>query len=143
MESFCTSVARVVYNPSSTVPRDPNFLLFIVADKVRARGEDVKRCRCGERQRPNAGRWRECEASHIPSRWSSGRGYLKYFFCSTWSKYTLLSILRSLNKRHDLYLIASLWIDTTQVSERQLDYLFALKCHTSLPMTKPISVTLE
>ena len=26
-------------------------MLFIIADKARARGEDVKRCRCGERQR--------------------------------------------------------------------------------------------
>jgi hypothetical protein len=29
--------------------------LFIKADKARARGEDAKRCRCGERQRAKAG----------------------------------------------------------------------------------------
>ena len=33
-------------------------LLFIIADKATARGEDVKRCRCCERQRAKAGGWR-------------------------------------------------------------------------------------
>ena len=47
--------------------------LFIMADKARARGEDVKRRRCCERQRAKAGGWR----SLAHSRWSGGRGYLR------------------------------------------------------------------
>ena len=45
---------------------------FIIAEKARARGADVKRCRCGERQRVKAGGWRGL--AH--TRWSGGRGYL-------------------------------------------------------------------
>jgi hypothetical protein len=32
--------------------------MFIVTDKTRARGEDVQRFRCGEKQRAKAGEWR-------------------------------------------------------------------------------------
>ncbi len=38
--------------------------LFIIEDKARARGEDVKRCLCCERQRTKAGGYKDGKASH-------------------------------------------------------------------------------
>ena len=35
--------------------------LFIITDKVRTRGKDVQRCRCGERQRSKALSWSRME----------------------------------------------------------------------------------
>ena len=43
--------------------------LLIIADKERAQGEDVKRCRRGERERAKGGGWR----SLAYTRWSGGR----------------------------------------------------------------------
>ena len=47
--------------------------LFITSDKARPRGEDVKRCRCGEWQRDTTGGRR----SLTHTRWNGGRGYLR------------------------------------------------------------------
>ena len=40
--------------------------LFIIEDNARARGEDVKRCLCSERQRTKAGGYKDGKASHSP-----------------------------------------------------------------------------
>ncbi len=71
MSRTCTLCGTVVVSPIEYVLF---FLwLFIITDKVRARGEDVKRCRGGERQRAKAGGWRSLEHTG----WSRGRGYLR------------------------------------------------------------------
>ena len=47
-------------------------IVFVIVDKVRARGEDVRRCRCDERQRAKTGGW----LSLTRTRGSGGMGHL-------------------------------------------------------------------